>query len=103
MGGRRRFRRGLSEPGFETRLAESCVIAGTSVLSLSVLKEQELTIGVDLGDRWSFCCVLEEAGKIILEQKVPTTRNRIAERAHHVRRHQVYRCMLLRLFITSTV
>src|ERR1700720_556013 len=28
VGGRRRFRRGLSEPGFETRLAESCVIAG---------------------------------------------------------------------------
>ena len=28
VGDRRRFRRGLSEPGFETRLAESCVIAG---------------------------------------------------------------------------
>ena len=35
-------------------------------------KEQKLTIGVDLGDRWSFYCVLDEAGKIILEQKVPT-------------------------------
>ena len=38
-----------------------------------MLKEQKLTIGVDLGDRWSFYCVLDEAGKIILEQKVPTT------------------------------
>ena len=38
-----------------------------------ILKEQKLTIGVDLGDRWSFYCVLEEAGKIIVEQKVPTT------------------------------
>src|SRR3984957_8797389 len=38
-----------------------------------ILKEQKPTIGVDLGDRWSFYCVLEEAGKIILEQKVPTT------------------------------
>src|ERR1700693_4675747 len=37
-----------------------------------ILKEQKLTIGVDLGDRSSFYCVLEEAGKIILEQKVPT-------------------------------
>jgi transposase len=37
------------------------------------LKEQKLTIGVDLGDRWSFYCVLDEAGKIILEQKVATT------------------------------
>ncbi len=27
----------------------------------------------DLGDRWSFYCVLDEAGKIILEQKVATT------------------------------
>jgi transposase len=36
-------------------------------------KEQKLTIGVDLGDCWSFYCVLDEAGKIILEQKVPTT------------------------------
>src|SRR3984957_15189282 len=39
-----------------------------------IFKEQKLTIGVDLGDRWSFYCVLDEAGKIILEQKVPTTR-----------------------------
>src|SRR6202051_1417201 len=38
-----------------------------------ILKEQKLTIGVDLGDRWSFYCVLEEAGKIILEQKGPAT------------------------------
>jgi transposase len=29
---------------------------------------------VDLGDRWSFYCVLDEAGKIILEEKMPTTR-----------------------------
>ena len=28
VGDRCRFRRGVSEPGFETRLAESCVIAG---------------------------------------------------------------------------
>src|SRR5580704_9948208 len=41
--------------------------------SSEILKEQKLTIGVDLGDRWSFYCVLDEAGKIILEQKVPTT------------------------------
>jgi transposase len=36
-------------------------------------KERRLTIGLDLGDRWSFYCVLDEAGKIILEQKVGTT------------------------------
>src|SRR5882724_8976322 len=38
-----------------------------------IFKEQKLTIGVDLGDHWSFYCVLDEAGKIILEQKVSTT------------------------------
>src|SRR5712691_5779366 len=38
-----------------------------------IFREQKLTIGVDLGDRWSFYCVLDEADKIILEQKVPTT------------------------------
>src|SRR6201984_1038282 len=38
-----------------------------------IFKEQKLTIGLDLGDRWSFYCVMDEAGQIILEQKVPTT------------------------------
>jgi transposase len=38
-----------------------------------IVKEPKLTIGLDLGDRWSFYCVLDEAGKIILEQKVSTT------------------------------
>ncbi|HWO29138.1 MAG TPA: transposase, partial [Candidatus Acidoferrum sp.] len=37
------------------------------------MKEQKLTVGLDPGDRWSFYCVLDEAGKIILEQKVATT------------------------------
>ena len=31
------------------------------------------TIGLDLGDRSSSYCVLDEAGKILLEQKLPTT------------------------------
>jgi transposase len=38
-----------------------------------IFKEQKLTIGLDLGDRWSFYCVLEEAGEVLLEQKLPTT------------------------------
>ena len=36
-------------------------------------KEQKLMIGLDLGDRWSFYCVLDEAGQVIVEQKLPTT------------------------------
>src|SRR5262245_16440398 len=35
--------------------------------------KRQLTIGLDLGDRSSSYCVLDEAGKILLEQKVPTT------------------------------
>ena len=35
--------------------------------------EQKLTIGLDLGDRSSWYCVLEEAGSIVLEQKLGTT------------------------------
>ena len=38
-----------------------------------MFEEQKLTIGLDLGDRWSFYCVLDEAGQVILEQKLPTT------------------------------
>jgi hypothetical protein len=28
---------------------------------------------LDLGDRWSFYCVVDEVGKVVLEQKLPTT------------------------------
>src|SRR3984957_19053935 len=38
-----------------------------------IFKGHQLTIGLDLGDHWSCYCVLDEAGKIILEQKVATT------------------------------
>jgi transposase len=48
-------------------------ISTMQVFGNESFKEQKLTIGLDLGDRWSFYCVLDEAGKIILEQKVPTT------------------------------
>jgi len=48
-------------------------ISTMQVFSNEILKEQKLTIGMDLGDRWSFYCILDEACRIILEQKVPTT------------------------------
>ncbi len=49
-------------------------VSTVKAFSNEILKEQKLTIEIDLGDRWSFYCVLDEAGKIILEQKVSTTR-----------------------------
>ena len=38
-----------------------------------IFKGHQLTIGFDLGDRSSYYCVLDEAGEVILEQKMPTT------------------------------
>ena len=37
------------------------------------VSQPKLTIGLDLGDRTSWYCVLDEAGTIVLEQKVGTT------------------------------
>lgn len=34
--------------------------------------EHQLTIGLDLGDRSSYYCILDEAGEVILEHKLPT-------------------------------
>jgi transposase len=48
-------------------------ISTVVIEGMQIFKENQLTIGLDLGDRWSFYCVLDEAGKIILEQKVSTT------------------------------
>src|SRR5450755_1744082 len=44
-----------------------------------VFKSQQLTIGVDLGDRTSHYCVLDEAGNVILEQSVATTQKGIQQ------------------------
>jgi transposase len=41
--------------------------------------QQKLTIGLDLGDRSSWYCVLDEAGKIRLEQRVSTTPKAMGE------------------------
>ena len=40
---------------------------------MQIFKENQLTIGLDLGDRTSRYCILDEAGEIILEQELPTT------------------------------
>jgi transposase len=36
-------------------------------------REQKLTISLDLADRSSWYCVLDEAGDVLLEQKLGTT------------------------------
>jgi transposase len=37
------------------------------------ISEQKLTVGLDLGDRSSGYCVLDEAGGVLLEQRRSTT------------------------------
>jgi len=43
------------------------------------ISRQKLTIGLDLGDRNSWYCVLDEAGRIQLEQRVRTTAKALQE------------------------
>src|SRR5215831_12700687 len=43
------------------------------------ISRQTLTIGLDLGDRNSWYCVLDEAGTIQLEQRVRTTAKGLQE------------------------
>ena len=43
-----------------------------------IFKEPKLTIGLDLGDRSSHYCILDEAGNVILEHNLPTTPRAIA-------------------------
>jgi len=38
-----------------------------------IFKGRQLTIGMDLGDRWSFYCVLDESGRVLPEEKLATT------------------------------
>src|ERR1700737_2645704 len=42
-------------------------------------RDGRLTIGLDLGDRSSFYCVLDEAGEVLLEQKARTPPKAIEE------------------------
>ena len=44
-----------------------------------IISQQKLTIGLDLGDRNSWYCVLDEAGQIQLEQRVRTTAKALRE------------------------
>src|SRR5450432_1118615 len=40
---------------------------------IEIFKDDKLTIGLDLGDRFSHYCVLNAAGEVILESRLPTT------------------------------
>jgi hypothetical protein len=96
-------------------------LSTVQAFSNEIFKEQRLTIGLDLRDRWSFYCVLDEAGKIILEQKVATTPEAMKELRAWIRIHPqlpdiwlrlelffdqfvdqlAYRIIVLKIYVTS--
>src|SRR5213080_5211321 len=48
-------------------------ISTATAHAIRKVESQRLTIGLDLGDRWSWYCVLDETGEVLLEQKLSTT------------------------------
>src|SRR5271169_3911262 len=44
-----------------------------------IFSEKKLTIGMDLGDRFTYYCILDEAGEVLVEQKVATTKSAIQQ------------------------
>ena len=42
-------------------------ISTVAIERIQIFKEHQLTIGLDLGDRTSHYCILNEAGEVILE------------------------------------
>ena len=48
-------------------------ISTVAIEGMQIFKPNQLTIGLDLGDRTSRYCILNEAGEVILEQELPTT------------------------------
>jgi transposase len=48
-------------------------ISTVAIEGIQIFKQNQLTIGLDLGDRSSHYCILNEAGEVILEQELPTT------------------------------
>ena len=48
-------------------------ISSAATKQIRNFSQPQLTIGLDLGDRSSCYCVLDETGRIVLEQRVSTT------------------------------
>jgi len=54
-------------------------ISTVEIDRVQIFKENQLTIGLDLGDRASHYCILNEAGEVILESKLATAPKGIEE------------------------
>jgi hypothetical protein len=54
-------------------------ISTAAAQKIGKVEGQRLTVGLDLGDRSSWYCVLDEAGEVLLEQQVATTAKAMKE------------------------
>jgi transposase len=54
-------------------------VSTTAAKQTTNFSQQSLTIGLDLGDRWSHYCVLDESGRILTESKSATSPNAMKE------------------------
>jgi predicted NBD/HSP70 family sugar kinase len=48
-------------------------VSTVAVKATKNVSQPKLTIGLDLGDRSSWYCLLDEVGEVLLEQKLSTT------------------------------
>ena len=54
-------------------------VSTVAVKASRKISPSKLTVGLDLGDRSSWYCVLDEAGRVLLEQRVSTTPKALRE------------------------
>jgi|SRR5215472_1231759 len=45
----------------------------------SIFAQKKHTVGLDLGDRWSWYCVLDEGGEVVFEHQLSTTPKAVRE------------------------
>src|SRR5215468_2286034 len=57
-------------------MTKSITVAGPQT---RIFTPKKYTVGLDLGDRWSWYCVLDEAGQVRREQRVRTTTKALRE------------------------
>src|SRR5262252_2511573 len=57
-------------------MTKSITVAGSQTRGFA---EKKYTVGLDLGDRWSWYCVLDEGGEVVFEQKLSTTPKALRE------------------------
>ena len=54
-------------------------IGTVAIERIQIFKQNQLTIGLDLGDRSNHYCILNEAAEVIFERELPTTPKGIEE------------------------